>query len=274
MARKNTQLLVARSQGVATITLNRPETHNAFNDALIAALTVELRKLNADSDIRAVVLAANGVSFSAGADLNWMRRAANDSEAENFSDAMALAELLQTLHGMKKPTLARVHGAAYGGGVGLVAACDIAIAAREATFCFPEVRLGLIPAVISPYVMAAIGERYAQRYFLTAERFDAAEAYRIGLVHDLVEREALDATIEALLTHLRQAGMDALRAAKDLIGAVAHRQLDATLAADTARRIARTRKSREGIEGIASFLEKRPPTWLKPARKPRKPGRG
>lgn len=274
MARKNTQLLVARAQGVATITLNRPETHNAFNDALIVALTAELRKLDADSDIRAVVLAATGASFSAGADLNWMRRAANGSEAENFSDAMALAQLLQTLNAMTKPTLARVHGAAYGGGAGLVAACDIAIVAREATFCFPEVRLGLIPAVISPYVLAAIGERYARRYFLTGERFDAAEAYRIGLAHDLVEREALDATIDALLTHLRQAGPNALRAARDLIAAVAHRPLDLTLAEDTARRISRTRKSREGIEGIASFLEKRPPAWLKPPRKPRNPDRG
>lgn len=263
-------LLVAASGGIATITLNRPEVHNAFDDRLITELTTVLARLAADAKVRVVVIAASGDNFSAGADINWMQRSANASAAQNLHDGLALATMLSALDSLNKPTIARVHGAAYGGGIGLVACCDIAIAARDATFSFPEVWLGLVPSVISPYVLAAIGERYARRYFLTAERFDAAEAYRIGLVHDLVERDALDATISALCAHLLRGGPKALAAAKHLIASLAGRNADPTLAEKTARRIATLRASAEGGEGIAAFLGKRSPAWLKKPHNPRK----
>ncbi|MFL6579290.1 MAG: enoyl-CoA hydratase/isomerase family protein [Burkholderiales bacterium] len=247
--------------GVATVRMNRPDVHNAFDDALIAALTGELRRLEQLPAARVVVLAANGQSFSAGADLNWMRRMAGYSHDENLKDALALAGLMRVLDGMKKPTIAKVQGAAFGGGVGLVACCDIAIASTQASFSLSEVRLGLIPSVISPYVIAAIGERAARRYFLTAERFDAAEAKRIGLVHEVVAGGELDQTVANMIGHLLKGGPKALAAAKQLIVDVGRRPMDDHLAMETARRIAAIRVDSEGREGIAAFVEKRAPDW-------------
>jgi len=249
-------------EGVATMRMNRPDVHNAFDDVLIAALTAELRRLDQALDVRVIVLAANGKSFSAGADLNWMQRMAKYSKEENLRDAMALAGLMRTLDGLKKPTIARVQGAAFGGGVGLVACCDIAIASTEAAFSLSEVRLGLIPSVISPYVIAAIGEREARRYFLTAERFGAVEARRIGLVHDVVDSDALDEAVANIAEHLRKGGPQALAAAKKLIADVSRRPMDDALSAETARRIAAMRVESEGQEGLAAFVEKRKPNWI------------
>jgi methylglutaconyl-CoA hydratase len=251
------------ARGVATLTMNRPEVHNAFDDHLIAELTAKLRELDREHVIRAVVLAANGKSFSSGADLNWMKRMAQYTEGENLRDAVGLASLMHTLSSMAKPTVARVSGSAFGGGVGLVACCDIAIAATGALFCLSEVRLGLIPAVISPFVIGAIGERQARRYFLTAERFDAAEAWRIGLVHRVVEEAELDTAVGAIVDELLKGGPKAQAAAKDLIARVSNRPIDQALMEDTAARIARMRVSPEGQEGIAAFLEKRPAAWRK-----------
>jgi methylglutaconyl-CoA hydratase len=250
---------------VATIALARPDVHNAFNETLIAELTHALRAADADDAVRVVVLAGRGRSFCAGADLNWMKRMAAYGHAENVADASALATMLATLAGLSKPTIARVHGAAFGGGVGLVAACDIAIAAADATFSLSEARLGLIPATIGPYVIEAIGAREARRWFLTAERFGAAEALRIGLVHAVVPGDALDARIAELVGALLLAGPQAQAAAKALIGALAHRPIDAGVVADTAERIAAVRASAEGREGVAAFLDKRSPAWV-PAR--------
>lgn len=250
-------------QGVATLTMNRPEVHNAFDDLLIAALTAELKRLEEDPRVRVVILAGSGRSFSAGADLAWMRRMADYSHAENLSDALGLAALMQTLHALKKPTIARVQGAAYGGGVGLVACCDMAIASERATFCLSEVKLGLVPAVISPYVVAAIGPRAARRYFQSAEVFPAAEACRWGLVHEVVAEEKLAATVAALAATLLQNGPIAMAAAKQLVERVAAGGIDADLIRDTAERIAGIRASAEGKEGLSSFLEKRQPAWVK-----------
>jgi methylglutaconyl-CoA hydratase len=250
-------------RGIATVRMNRPDVHNAFDDHLIAELTTELRRLDQAPEVRVVVIAANGKSFSAGADLNWMQRMAKYSEAENLRDAVAMAGLMRALHGMHKPTIARVQGAAFGGGVGLVACCDIAVAAAEASFSLSEVRLGLIPSVISPYVIAAIGEREARRYFLTAERFGAAEARRIGLVHEVTAGDRLDEEVKNFADHLVKGGPNALAAAKKLIADVARRPLDDALMEETARRIASIRVSQEGREGLSAFLEKRPPAWTK-----------
>jgi methylglutaconyl-CoA hydratase len=228
---------------------------------LISALTAALRELDADEGVRAVVLAGSGPAFCAGADLNWMKRMAGYSYEQNLADAQALAAMLKTLDRMRKPTLARVHGAAFAGGVGLVAACDIAIGAPEAKFCLSEAKLGLSPATISPYVVRAMGERAARRYFLTAEVFDAAEAHRIGLLTAVSPSEKLDGEIEEILKHLTQGGPQALAKTKDLIRTVACGPVDDTMIADTARRIAEIRVSPEGREGIASFLEKRKPSW-------------
>jgi len=254
-------LLSDISDGRATLTLNRPDVHNAFDDVLITRLTGELQALDSNPDVRAVVLAAAGKSFSAGADLKWMQRMAGYSEAENLADAEALAELMKTLNGMSKPTIACVQGAAFGGGVGLIACCDIAIAADSAQFSISEVRLGLIPAVISPYVVAAIGERQARRYVLSAERFDATEARRIGLVHSVVAAGALDAAVDDLVGAISANGPEAVAEAKRMIALVARRPIDDGLIADTAARIARIRVSGEGREGLAAFLEKRKPGW-------------
>lgn len=248
-------------RGVARLTLNRPAVHNAFNDALIGDLTETLARLGGDPSVRVVILAARGKSFSAGADLNWMQRMAGYSQAENLADARALALLMATLNDLPKPTLALVQGPAFGGGVGLVACCDIAVATERASFSLSEVKLGLIPAVISPYVLAAIGEAAARRYFLTAERFDAAEARRLGLVHEVVEAEALESTAEALVGALLQAGPEALSAAKALIFAMTGRPIDEALRDETAQRIAELRVGPEAREGIGAFLEKRRPNW-------------
>jgi Enoyl-CoA hydratase/carnithine racemase len=247
--------------GTATLTLNRPDIHNAFDDALVAELTVTLRCIEKDRAVRAVVLAAKGESFSAGADLNWMRRMAEASETENIEDALRLAELMRILNGLSKPTLAVVQGAAFGGGVGLVACCDIAIAAEEASFCLSEVRLGLIPAVISPYVVAAMGARAARRYFLSGEPFDVNEAHRLGLVHEVAPRLQLQVRAAAILKSLRQGGPSAQAAAKELIASVSQAPLDDEQVADTACRIAYIRASQEGREGVSAFLEKRKPIW-------------
>ena len=256
-------LLSDISNGRATLTLNRPDVHNAFDDVLIARLTGELQALDSNPDVRAVVLAAAGKSFSAGADLKWMQRMAGYSEAENLADAEALAELMKTLNGMTKPTIARVQGDAYGGGVGLIACCDIAVASESARFSLSEVKLGLIPAVISPYVIAAIGERQAGRYMLSAERFDAAEARRVGLIHEVTAPDALDAAVNGIVESLLANGPKAMAEAKALIRAVAGRPIEASLNADTAARIARIRASVEGREGVAAFLGKRKPDWIK-----------
>lgn len=247
--------------GVGRVTLDRPEVRNAFDDALIAKLTQIFTELDRDSSIRAVVLAGNGPAFCAGADLNWMKRMSGYSYDENVRDARALAEMLSTLDRMDKPTIARVHGPAFAGGTGLVAACDIAVGTPEAKFCFSEAKLGLSPATISPYVMRAIGARAASRYFLTAEVFDAQEALRIGMLSALVPASELDAFIESMLKHLLAGGSAAHARIKDLVHDVAGRPIDDELKGDTARRIAEIRASEEGKEGIASFLEKRKPKW-------------
>lgn len=257
-------LTTVDDRGIATVTLNRAAVHNAFNDAMIADLSAAFTRVGQAADVRAVVLRAVGESFSAGADLEWMRRMAGFGVEENRRDAMALAELMRTLNTLPKPTVAAVQGAAYGGGVGLVACCDIAVTTEEAVFALTEVRLGLIPAVISPYVVAAIGERAARRYFLTAERLSAIEAHRLGLVHEIVPRHMLDAAVDRVLARLLDGGPDAQAAAKDLIFAVAARPVDATLIEDTARRIAEARAGAEGREGIGAFLAKRKPAWVKP----------
>ncbi|HYX65578.1 MAG TPA: enoyl-CoA hydratase/isomerase family protein [Burkholderiales bacterium] len=254
-------VLVEKRAGVARVTLNRPEVRNAFDDALIASLTQTFQSLDADKDVRAVVLAGNGPAFCAGADLNWMRRMAGYGYDENLRDAAALAGMLAALDRMAKPTLARVHGPAFAGGTGLVAACDIAIGTPLAKFCFSEAKLGLSPATISPYVIRAIGERAARRYFLSAEVFGADEAYRLGLLSGLVAEEALDKAVDELLGHLLAGGAQAHAKIKDLVRAVAGRPIDAALKDDTARRIAEIRASPEGREGVASFLEKRKPSW-------------
>ena len=221
-----------------------------------------MRALDANDAVRAVVLLGHGRSFCAGADLNWMKKMAAYGHAENVADATALAMLLATLANLSKPTIARVHGPAFGGGVGLVACCDIAIAAYDATFSLSEAKLGLIPATISPYVIEAIGARQARRYFLSAERFTAAEAYRIGLVHEIVPADELDARINEMLGALLVAGPGAQADAKALIRAVAHRPIDAAVIKDTAARIAAARASAEGREGVAAFLDKRAAAWV------------
>ncbi len=257
-------LAVTLQGNVALLMLNRPDVHNAFDETLIAELIQALREVDADPRVRAVVLLGSGASFCAGADLAWMRRMANFEYAENVTDAGVLATMLRTLAGLSKPTIARVHGAAYGGGVGLVACCDIAVAAQDATFALSEAKLGLIPATISPYVVEAIGARAARRYFLTAERFTAAEAYRIGLVHDIVLPAELDGRINELLGALLLAGPHAQKESKALVRAVAHRPIDERVVTDTVERIAVVRASDEAREGVAAFLGKRSPAWVPP----------
>ena len=260
----NKQLLTTIDNlGRATLILNRPERHNAFDDSLISELTAELKRLAADPEVRLVCLTGAGKSFSAGADLEWMRRMADYSEAENLADSKALAELMQTLDSLPKPTLALVQGAAFGGGVGLVAACDLVLATPEAIFCLSEVKLGLIPAVISPYVIAAIGARAARRYFISAERFTAKRARQLGLVHKVIHAENLAKEADRLTRLLLQNSPHAMAMAKKLVAEVSHRPIDAELIAETAERIARVRSSDEGREGLSAFLEKRHPRWVK-----------
>ncbi|MBU3650508.1 MAG: enoyl-CoA hydratase/isomerase family protein [Limnohabitans sp.] len=249
-------------RGVGTITLNRPELRNAFNDEVIAQLHSALEAMAENPRVRVVVLAGNGPAFSAGGDLNWMRRMADYTDADNQRDAGKLAALLQRLYTLPQPTLARVHGDAFAGGIGLLSACDLAVCAAEATFSLSEVKLGLIPATISPYVIRAIGPRAAHRYFLTAERFHAAEAARIGLVHEVVAAEALDARVGALVDALLSASPNALRACKKLLHDVAEREINTALIAETVAGIAQIRASDEGKEGVQAFLQKRKPAWL------------
>ena len=260
-------LLIERRGAVAVVTLNRPEIRNAFDDVMISSLSNAFLELNKDETVRAVVLAGAGKAFCAGADLNWMKRMASYGLEQNLADARALAEMLKTLDRLPKPTVARVHGPAFAGGTGLVAACDIAIGTPAALFALTEVKIGLSPATISPYVVRAIGERAARRYFLTGERFDAAEAHRLGMLAKVVPPEKLDAEIDEILRHLTQGGPEAMRKIKDLLRAVSRGgPVTDELVDDTARRIAEIRVSPEGREGIASFLEKREPDWLAPKR--------
>ena len=255
-------LLHTDPHGVATLTLNRADKHNAFDDAIIAELTAKLKQLDADPAVRVVVLTGAGKTFSAGGDLNWMRSMAKFGEKENLEDALKLAELMEILDGMSKPTIAKVNGPAYGGGVGLVACCDIAICTEVAKFALTEVRLGLIPAVISPYVLAAIGERQARRYFLTAEPIEAQVAYHIGLIHEVVTPDILDETVAMLAASLLKGGPKALLAAKRFIAEQAGVDRKA-LKKKTAQLIAELRTSKEGQEGLTAFLEKRHADWAK-----------
>ncbi|NMG17165.1 enoyl-CoA hydratase/isomerase family protein [Aromatoleum bremense] len=248
--------------GVATIWMNRPDVHNAFNAQLIADLTAACRELDADDTVRVVVLAGRGKSFSAGADLNWMKAAAAASVEDNLEDARKLAGMLRTISGMGKPTIARVQGAALGGGMGLASACDICVAAEQAVFATSEVKFGIIPAAISPYVIRAIGERQAYRYFQTAERITAARAGEIGLAHEVVAAEALDAKVAQIVAALLQGGPKAQAAAKDLIRNVANRPVGEAVVEDTARRISSLRATPEAKEGLDAFLSKRPAAWV------------
>ncbi len=254
-------LEIVRDGAVATIWMNRPEVHNAFDERLIDELTRACLELDGDPSVRVVVLAGRGRNFSAGADLNWMRRAAGNSVEENRRDARRLAEMLRALAHMGKPTIARVQGAALGGGTGLTAACDMAVAARDAVFSTSEVRFGIIPSAISPYVLRAIGPRQALRYFQSAERIPAERALAIGLVHEVAAGEELDRVVAALAADLMAGGPNALAAAKALVRDIAGRPIDAALGEETAERIARQRATDEAREGISAFLEKRPPYW-------------
>ena len=264
MSMTMTKLLLRIDAGVATLTLNRPDVRNAFDEELIAALTQRFTELGQRDDVLCIVLAAEGAAFCAGADLNWMRRMADYSHAENIADAATLAAMLRVIHDCPRPTIARVQGDVYAGGMGLVAACDMAVSVDTANFCLSEVRLGLLPATISPYVIAAIGARAAQRYFLTAERFDAQEAHRVGLLHEVVKPDALDAKIAGITQALRSASPLAVRACKKLVQEVAGLPLTDELVALTIRAIADSRASEQGREGVQSFLQKRKPNWLAP----------
>ena len=248
--------------GVARLTLTREDRHNAFDDALIAALEQQLAAWEADASVRVVVLAARGKSFSAGADLNWMRRMADNSEAENLADARSLAGLMRRLAELPKPTLALVQGPAYGGGVGLVACCDIALATSAARFALTEVRLGIIPSVIAPYVLAALGPRAAKRFMLTGEVFSAKKARRLGLVHEIVATEDLEARGTEIVAALLACGPRAQGEVKSLVRAIGGRPVDDAMIEDTAQRIARVRASAEGREGLSAFLEKRKTKWV------------
>lgn len=249
-------------RGVETVTLNRPEVRNAFNDEVIAELTAVFAELAKRPEVRCVVLAGNGPAFCAGADLNWMKRMAGYGREENLADAAALARMLEVIYHCPKPTIARVQGDTYAGGMGLVAACDMAVCVDSAQFCLSEVKLGLIPATISPYVIRAMGARAAHRYFLTAERFGAAEALRIGYVHQVVRAEQLDEAVAALAQSLVSAGPEAVKACKKLLHDVAGHEISAGLVRRTVEGIADIRASDEGREGIQSFLGKRKPNWL------------
>lgn len=247
--------------GVATITFNRPERHNAFDDTMIKDLDAALHTVRSNEAVRALVLAGRGKSFSAGADLNYMKRAAQFSKKENIEDAMCLGRMLLMLRSLPVPTIALVQGVAYGGGVGLVAACDVVIAASTAQFALTEVKLGLVPAMISPFVIDAIGPRQARRYFLTAERFDAAQAMRIGLVHEVSDEEALFGRGNDIIQYILASGPEAVSHAKTLVTDVSEFSIDDALLRDLAGRIAGRRAAPEGIEGITAFLERRLPVW-------------
>ena len=255
-------LQITYAGAVARITLTQPEVRNAFSDEVIADMTAAFTEVGARAEVRAVVLAAEGTAFCAGANLNWMRRMAGYTREENVADAAKLAEMLRVIYECPKPTIARVQGDVYAGGMGLVAACDMAVCVDTAGFCLSEVKLGLIPATISPYVIRAMGARAAHRYFLTAERFGAQEALRTGFVHEVVAADALDAKVDELLKALTSASPDAVRACKRLVIDVAEREINADLIAATVEGIADIRASSEGKEGVQSFLQKRKPAWV------------
>jgi methylglutaconyl-CoA hydratase len=250
-------------RGVARINLNNPDKHNAFDDAIILQLDAAFKTVSANPDVRAVVLGSIGKHFSAGADLEWMKHMADYSYEDNLADAQALATMLFSLKQIPQPTIARVQGAAYGGAVGLVSCCDIAVASTQASFALSEVKLGLVPATISPYVIDAIGARQAQRYFVTAERFKAQRSFDIGLVHDVVENHDLDRTIDQLLEQILANGPSAVQIGKELIKTVSNRPLDQSLIDHTCEVIANIRVSPEGQEGLNAFLNKRSPQWQK-----------
>jgi methylglutaconyl-CoA hydratase len=254
-------LITKDARGVATITINRPQVRNAIADNVIRLLTDAFKTVGADGETRIVVLTGSGVAFSAGADLDWMRRMAALGEAENFASAKTISAMLRALNELAKPTIARINGAAYAAGIGLVAACDIAVASEEAVFSISEVRIGLVPSTISPYVVAAIGAKAARHYFLTGEPFSAAEACRLGLVHKVVPRAGLDEAIERVISDLLAGGPQSQSRTKRLIAGIADRPVDDALEAFTARSIAEARASPEGREGIQAFLEKRRPAW-------------
>ena len=252
-------LITTDKRGVRTLTLNRPERHNALNSALISALTAAIKECNNNTDVRIVVITGSGTSFSSGADLEWMRASINHDEAANRNDAMQLAVLMRTLSDIQKPTIARINGSSYGGGLGLIACCDIAIATLDAQFAFTEVRLGLVPAVISPYILMSIGPRHARRLFLTAEQFSSSEALGLQLVHQVVTDKQLDETIEKTVRQLLKAGPEAIKACKRPIPRLSSDEIDNELVA----LIAALRTSAEGQEGLTAFLDKRKPSWIK-----------
>lgn len=254
--------LTKSTNGVATVTLNRPEKHNAFNEQVIKQMTDVFREVDADDSIHLMILAANGTNFSAGADLEWMKRMASYGYEGNLEDAQGLAEMLRTLNFLSKPTIARVQGAVFGGAVGLVSCCDIAVAAESANFCLSEVKIGLIPATISPYVIAAMGERAARRYFISAERFSAEQAQYIGLVSEVCQLDELDLCVSKLATQILNNSPAAVKAAKQLVADVSKVPISNALIEDTSQRIATIRTSAEGQEGLSAFLEKRSPAWL------------
>ena len=251
--------------GVARITLNRPEVHNAFDDNVIADLITAIDETSRGDHVRAAVLRSNGRHFSAGADLGWMKRMAELDYEENLADAGQLAELMMKLNSVPVPVLTVVQGAAYAGALGLLCCSDVTLASERATFCVSEVKLGLSPAVISPYVVAVIGERAARRYFLSAEVFDATEAHRLGLVHEVTNEANLEARTEAILANWRNMGPSALRKTKQLIQRVSGNEVDKTTIRFTQELIAEVRVSDEGQEGLAAFFEKRDPAWRKPS---------
>ena len=255
-------LTVTITDRIGHVTLNRPDLRNAFNEQSIAELALAFDELGRNELVRAIVLGANGPAFCAGADLNWMKKMAGYSDSENRADAMRLADMLRTIYTCSKPVVAKVRGDCYAGGMGLVAACDIAVSVDTANFCLSEVKLGLIPATISPYVMKAMGEQAARRYFITAERFDAQEARRIGFVHEVVAAADLDTTVACIVQALANNSPNAVREAKKLVREIVGQPVTEALLEDTANRIAGIRASLEGREGVASFLEKRRPSWL------------
>lgn len=255
-----TQLIITTDErGVRTLTLNRPERHNALNAELINELITSLDECNRDATVRVVVITGAGASFSSGADLEWMRASVHHDEASNRKDALQLAILMRTLYDLQKPTIARINGPSYGGGLGIIACCDIAIASTTAQFSFTEVRLGLAPAVISPYILMSIGPSHARRLFLTAEQFSSSEALGFGLVHQVAESDALNAAVEKQIGMLLKAGPAAIKACKRLIPRLSNEAIDSELAA----LIAALRASPEGQEGLSAFLEKRKPNWIK-----------
>ncbi len=256
-------LLQIDSRGAATITLNRPDVHNCFDESMVAGLERAIQDIAEHDDVRVATLVSRGPTFSAGADLNWMREVADKSEADNQDDARHLGAMLSGLAHLPVPTVALVQGSAYGGGIGLIAACDIVVAIKDCVFAFTEVNLGLIPAVISPFVIAAIGARQARRYFITGEKFDTYHAQRMGLIHEMVPTQgALVAQGEYIVEQILQSAPGAVSRAKTLIADITGKPIDAPLMEDLARRIAARRSEREGKEGVSAFLERRKPDWI------------